>query len=274
MEAPIYPHHTSSLGYQYQPVASRAIPIINPKDRSESLGEANVEDDVEADDIESNSQRDPETWARIDDDDDTTAQSIATPYDDNGNALPRDTLDPFDDDEFNPFAPPSASDLAVLNGSQNMSYGSHYSLTDGQIQYPPPIFYSTDEDAEADENYAFQQTANMDQDMTPLEMLVIILRDMDPVKIEKAFEKCGYDFERTLDFLIASSHSNQQNVLPIPPGVVRSTQTCRHFLQGNCFRKDCWYSHDLDTMVSNLADLKKAQRAMFERRYMRVQPFY
>ncbi|KAF9949692.1 hypothetical protein BGZ72_008576 [Mortierella alpina] len=247
LEAPLYGYPNTSSDFQYQaPVAaSRAIPIIRPS--QDELGMAGAE--IEAADADERETAGPETWARIDDDEDLGAEqgpvfANGQPYAD---ADFRDTLDPFDDDEFNPFAPPSASDLEVLNGTRNITYGSYHSSTDQQPQYPPAIFYS------AEESYDLEDDVAMDQDMTPLEMLVMIIRDVSPDKIEKAFERAGYDFDRTLEALMSErfkpADSDLFAQLPQPQGDIRSTQTCRHFLQGNCFRKDCWYSHDLDSMV-------------------------
>ncbi|KAG9323950.1 hypothetical protein KVV02_003221 [Mortierella alpina] len=245
LEAPLYGYSNTSSDFQYQTpvVASRAIPIMRPS--QDELGISGAETET----ADKRSTGGPETWARIDDDEDPNAEqgrvfANGQPYPD---ADFRDTLDPFDDDEFNPFAPPSASDLEMLNGSRNAPYGSYHSSTDQQPQYPPAIFYS------AEDNYDLEEDVTMDQDMTPLEMLVMIIRDVSPDKIEKAFAKAGYDFDRTLEALMSErfkpADADLLAQLPQPQGDIRSTQTCRHFLQGNCFRKDCWYSHDLDSMV-------------------------
>ncbi|KAF9565649.1 hypothetical protein EC968_004045 [Mortierella alpina] len=244
LEAPLYGYSNASSDFQYQaPVgASRAIPIIRPSQDEQGISGA----ESETADVDDKVTGGPETWARIDDDEDPGAEQgpVGQPYLD---ADFRDTLDPFDDDEFNPFAPPSASDMEVLNGTRNITYGSYHSSTDQQPQYPPAIFYS------AEENYDLVDDVPMDQDMTPLEMLVMIIRDVSPDKIEKAFAKAGYDFDRALEALMSErfkpADSDLLAQLPQPQGDIRSTQTCRHFLQGNCFRKDCWYSHDLDSMV-------------------------
>jgi len=230
MEAPLYSYPQQALDFQYQPTpkGSRAIPIIRPPEEGKS-GVKSPESD--------NATRSPESWARIDDDD-----PIGPAKASNGHSV-RDALDPFDDDEFNPFAPPSAADLEMLNGTRNISYSGYHTAT--EVQYPPPIFYSSDADYTDD---GLDLSTNLDQDMTPLEMLVLVIQDVNPDKIEKAFSKSGYDFERTLEALTAARASGTEAVTPFM-GDIRSTQTCRHFLQGNCFRKDCWYSHDLDSMV-------------------------
>ncbi|KAI8351559.1 hypothetical protein B0O80DRAFT_499951, partial [Mortierella sp. GBAus27b] len=247
MEAPLYPYPSAALDFQYQPTTkgSRAIPIVRPPEDNDEAGAGNKSGvkSFKAD----NKAMSPELWARIDDDD-----PIGPADSSNGHGI-RDALDPFDDDEFNPFAPPSAADLEMLNGTRNISYGGYHTATEVRPQYPPPIFYSADGGYSADAGTdaaddSSDQSGNLDQDMTPLEMLVLVIQDVSPDKIEKAFAKSGYDFERTLETLTAARSSGSDIVAPFM-GDIRSTQTCRHFLQGNCFRKDCWYSHDLDSMV-------------------------
>jgi hypothetical protein len=252
MEAPIYSYSQTTLDVQYpqSTAASRAIPIVRPVEELEQV-QTSYSSEAESPHADRAAQ-DPQSWARIDDDDDDNEDTKAQGSITNGHRL-RDTLDPFDDDEFNPFAPPSASDLEVLNGARNIPYGSYHSSTDLQSQpqqYPPTVFYSTDEGYGGPvEDGLMSPPMNLDQDMTPLEMLVQIIKDVSPEKIEQAFAKTGYDFERTLETLLtARSSGNAELVIPLM-GNIRSTQTCRHFLQGNCFRKDCWYSHDLDSMV-------------------------
>ncbi|KAG0273827.1 hypothetical protein BGZ95_010358 [Linnemannia exigua] len=216
LEAPMYAYPTSVLDIQYPTSGnSHAITIVRPDNE-----------------VEQTAHGGPENWARIDDDEDTSAQGPIT-VDGQFTGVPRDALDPFDDDEFNPFAPPSATDADVISGARNISY-------------PPPIFYSSEGDlSTADDDDGSQ----LDQDMTPLEMLQLIIGDFTPAKIEKAFLNSGYDFGNTLELLMAERSHQSAIPVPIPTGNFRSTLTCRHFLQGNCFRRDCWFSHDLDSMI-------------------------
>lgn len=214
------------------PAGSRAIRIVRPdEDASEQQEPTPPSDEPLAD-------RPKDSWARIDDDEEANGaveDQGAQPQELNGHVPEdRDALDPFDDDEFNPFAPPSAFDIEVINETQK------YVLPK---QYPPPILYG--HDLEYDEEEAI-----LDVDMKPMDMLLLIISDTTPEKIEKAFEKSGYDMDTTLD-KIMEEKSAVKNPLAqyVPTGDVRSQQTCRHFLQGNCFRKDCWYSHDLDLMI-------------------------
>lgn len=227
LEAPMYAYPTSTLDIQHPTTSggsSRAIAIVRPTDELEPS-------ESSASTTGHENQVGPEGWARIDDDDEDS--SVQGPITVNGqfSGAPRDALDPFDDDEFNPFAPPSASDAEVLNEARNISY-------------PPPIFYSSEGDASNDDS-----ASQLDQDMTPLEMLQLIIGDFSPEKIEKAFLKSGYDFGNTLELLMAERSQQPALPVPVPTGDIRSTLTCRHFLQGNCFRRDCWFSHDLDSMI-------------------------
>ncbi|KAF9207882.1 hypothetical protein CPC16_001139 [Podila verticillata] len=236
LQAPVYQYHADYQQFQTPavitpPAGSRAIRIVRPDEDASGQQEFTPP-------YEPLTDRPKDSWARIDDDyeangavkdEEAQAQEL------NGHVPEdRDALDPFDDDEFNPFAPPSASDFEVINETQK------YVLPK---QYPPPILYG--HDLEYDEEEAI-----LDVDMTPMDMLLLIISDTTPEKIEKAFEKAGYDMDTTLD-KIMEEKSAVKNPLAqyVPTGDVRSQQTCRHFLQGNCFRKDCWYSHDLDLMI-------------------------
>ncbi|KAF9092061.1 hypothetical protein BGX29_010634 [Mortierella sp. GBA35] len=229
LEAPMYAYPTSTLDIQFPTSgSSRAIPILRPADTFE-LSESSASTNGQT-------GQGPDTWARIDDDEDPSNQGPITVNGQFTSALPRDALDPFDDDEFNPFAPPSASDVEVLNGARNISY-------------PPPVFYSSEGDPNTDGDLNTDGDQQLDQDMTPLEMLQLIIHDISPERIEKAFAKTGYDFDNTLELIMAEKTQQPALIVPAPVGDIRSTQTCRHFLQGNCFRRDCWYSHDLDSMI-------------------------
>ncbi|KAF9548562.1 hypothetical protein EC957_006116 [Mortierella hygrophila] len=235
LEAPLYAYPSSALDIQYPTTSttttasggsSRPIAIVRPAEDFESSESSASTTGGQA------SQVGPEGWARIDDDEDSSAQVPIT-VSGQFNGAPRDALDPFDDDEFNPFAPPSASDAEVINEARNISY-------------PPPIFYSTEGDPTDDETTS---QLDLDQDMSPLEMLQLIIGDLSPEKIEMAFSKSAYDFENTLELLMAEKTKQPAPPVPVPMGDIRSTLTCRHFLQGNCFRRDCWFSHDLDSMI-------------------------
>ncbi|KAF9320070.1 hypothetical protein BG003_007241 [Podila horticola] len=236
LQAPMYQYPVEPDYQQYQPTVippptgSRAIRIVRPDEDA-----AQQEPTPSSDDL---SDRPKDSWARIDDDEDANGATEDTDVEtqDFNGLVPedRDALDPFDDDEFNPFAPPSASDIEVINETQKHVLPK---------QYPPPILYG--HDLEYDEEEAI-----LDVDMTPMDMLLLIISDTTPEKIEKAFETSGYDMDTTLDRIMEEKSAIKNPLAQyVPMGDVRSQQTCRHFLQGNCFRKDCWYSHDLDLMV-------------------------
>ncbi|KAF9974685.1 hypothetical protein BGZ73_001843 [Actinomortierella ambigua] len=162
------------------------------------------------------------------------------------------TQESFEHDAFDPCAPPSMDDMRLLQNAQG------YPPFVGQVpvmssQYPSTYsgYYNP-----YDPNMQYQQQQQETQDMSPLEMLQQILADMKPEQIEQAFEENGHDMDAALSAIIAKRQRvNQQAKVAdplqqfIPKGDPRATQTCRFFLQGNCFRKDCWYSHDLDSMV-------------------------
>ncbi|ORZ24026.1 hypothetical protein BCR42DRAFT_402095 [Absidia repens] len=41
-------------------------------------------------------------------------------------------------------------------------------------------------------------------------------------------------------------NNNEQQSSMLPNGTVRKRQVCRHYLAGECYRKDCWFAHDLE----------------------------
>ncbi|KAG0242552.1 hypothetical protein BGW41_003910 [Actinomortierella wolfii] len=176
--------------------------------------------------------------------------------------------DPYDNDEFDPFAPPNMADMQVLQSVQGYSPYVGY----GQQQFSPQIpshaggamyqqgYYNPYDPAtgrmfnpyEQQQLEQQQGEATATQDMTPLEMLQRILSDMKPEQIEQAFEDNGHDMDAALSAIITKrKQATVKDPLQqfIPKGDPRATQTCRFFLQGKCLRKDCWYSHDLSSMV-------------------------
>lgn len=82
----------------------------------------------------------------------------------------------------------------------------------------------------------------------PINFLVKMFPSLPKNFIEEQFESCGYDFEATMTALFLS-HSNQVPQQIASESVEKRVQICRHFLEGQCFRKDCWFRHDLDSTV-------------------------
>lgn len=109
-----------------------------------------------------------------------------------------------------------------------------------------PIF---DEDELEDE--AEQEELGFMGDL-PIDFLVKMFTTLPKNYIEEQFEASGYDFEATMTALILA-HSNQVPVEAAPavaePVEEKKVQVCRHFLEGQCFRKDCWFRHDLDGTI-------------------------
>ncbi|KAJ9071290.1 hypothetical protein DSO57_1038358 [Entomophthora muscae] len=86
----------------------------------------------------------------------------------------------------------------------------------------------------------------------PIDFLVKMFTTLPKSYIEEQFEASGYDFEATMTALILA-HGNQlpEQVAPLAtePVEEKKVQVCRHFLEGQCFRKDCWFRHDLDGTI-------------------------
>ncbi|TPX35877.1 hypothetical protein SmJEL517_g01674 [Synchytrium microbalum] len=85
---------------------------------------------------------------------------------------------------------------------------------------------------------AEQQPEN--QLLTPLQEIAAVFGHMPIENINAILELVGYDVELALDALM-------QPVETVKPKEKKTI--CRHFLAGGCFRKDCWFSHDLEKTV-------------------------
>ncbi|KAI9009659.1 hypothetical protein BC832DRAFT_379402 [Gaertneriomyces semiglobifer] len=84
------------------------------------------------------------------------------------------------------------------------------------------------------------------------EILRSVFADIPYEEVMAALEGNNYDLERTLESLfpseipVSSSHTRDEHSVGGPtPG----KQVCRHFLAGHCLRKDCWFSHDMESVV-------------------------
>ena len=90
-------------------------------------------------------------------------------------------------------------------------------------------------------------------DRTPMMLLMQVFSDVEYEELLKTFEQENYNLENTIVVLLnrketRQQQQQQQQQQQPPPSRVRP-QICRYFLEGNCFRKDCWYSHDLDNRI-------------------------
>ncbi|KAG0346247.1 hypothetical protein BG004_002095 [Podila humilis] len=243
---------------KYVPQAGpRAVTIVRPNDTASPIVKRDVvhvpnkdappvvTNHLWQDEIPSTGRR-FNSWARIDDDEEPNdacsqgSQGVRFPEDED-HGLP----DPFDDDEFNPFAPPNASDFDVIQGTQI------HGFTAGQPahEYMDQSFYEYDQEYD-DEWISQDGTQQLDMDMTPIEMLVCIFPDTTPQEIERAFEKAGYDFSATIELLMEDNLNGKHPLAQfIPLGDIREKQTCRYFLEGSCTKRDCPYNHDVSSTV-------------------------
>ncbi|KAI8379067.1 uncharacterized protein BYT42DRAFT_496001 [Radiomyces spectabilis] len=96
------------------------------------------------------------------------------------------------------------------------------------------------------------QADNVGEDMSPIQMMESIFTDLSKDELDQVLAKHDYDVDRAMEYLI---HRNTTEVempppLPVPADtVVKKRQVCRHYLAGECYRKDCWFAHDLQVKV-------------------------
>jgi hypothetical protein len=107
--------------------------------------------------------------------------------------------------------------------------------------------------------------------MSTLQMLQSIFSDLKDEELSATLENYDYDMDRAIESLLKSHTTNDNNdanaSLPILSSTQSNTtsssssnttavllggkkrQVCRHFLAGECYRKDCWFVHDLSEKV-------------------------
>ncbi|KAI9277270.1 hypothetical protein BDA99DRAFT_495335 [Phascolomyces articulosus] len=100
------------------------------------------------------------------------------------------------------------------------------------------------------------QVENIGEDMSALQMLESIFTDLSKEELTTTLEENGYDLDKTTESLFdrkqqtAMSQQQQQQQQHSPsPIQPKKRQVCRHFLAGECYRKDCWFAHDLQIKV-------------------------
>ncbi|KAI8912556.1 hypothetical protein EDD86DRAFT_201699 [Gorgonomyces haynaldii] len=71
---------------------------------------------------------------------------------------------------------------------------------------------------------------------SPEVLLHQVFVDLSLEQIQETLKSQNYNVERAIDFLL------QKDIEQAKP-------VCRHFIMGNCFRSDCWFSHDPKQMV-------------------------
>ncbi|KAG0928840.1 hypothetical protein G6F57_011742 [Rhizopus arrhizus] len=86
------------------------------------------------------------------------------------------------------------------------------------------------------------QVENVAEDMSTLQMLQTIFSDLSEQKLLETLKRNDYDLDRSIESLL----TKQVNVEPVD---TKKRQVCRHFLAGECYRKDCWFVHDLQEKV-------------------------
>lgn len=119
---------------------------------------------------------------------------------------------------------------------------------------------------------------NVEEDMSTLQMMQTIFSDLSDAELIETLEESDYDVDRSIESLLTRKMSNkaaeqeaEAAVAAVTAISVKSTkaasapsksattntlentpkkrQVCRHFLAGECYRKDCWFVHDLQEKV-------------------------
>ncbi|CAO3654271.1 unnamed protein product [Mucor hiemalis] len=84
---------------------------------------------------------------------------------------------------------------------------------------------------------------NVGEDMSTLQMMQTIFSDLSDEELMETLARHDYDVDRAIESLLT------KKVTIEPPPTVKKRQVCRHFLAGECYRKDCRFVHDLQEKV-------------------------
>lgn len=110
---------------------------------------------------------------------------------------------------------------------------------------------------------------NVEEDMSTLQMMQTIFSDLSDAELVETLEKFDYDVDRAIESLLtqkmsikaaaeaaeAAAEASATSVpsKPATTNTIENTpkkrQVCRHFLAGECYRKDCWFVHDLQEKI-------------------------
>ncbi|KAI8048048.1 uncharacterized protein B0P05DRAFT_564844 [Gilbertella persicaria] len=91
------------------------------------------------------------------------------------------------------------------------------------------------------------QAENVDEDMSTLQMMQTIFSDLKDEELIATLEQHDYDVDRAIEALLTQKLTIEKP--PVVPETPKKRQVCRHFLAGECYRKDCWFAHDLQEKV-------------------------
>ncbi|KAI9137558.1 hypothetical protein BKA69DRAFT_1097107 [Paraphysoderma sedebokerense] len=108
--------------------------------------------------------------------------------------------------------------------------------------------FSTDQQDDVDFTELIQSdvlTSHGFQVLSPLELLSEIFSNygIHSQRLQEVLHSVNYDLDSAVNVLFNVSKDvvDQES-----QGPTKKRQVCRHFLAGSCFRKDCWFSHDLE----------------------------
>ncbi|KAH6602003.1 hypothetical protein BASA61_001556 [Batrachochytrium salamandrivorans] len=169
----------------------------------------------------------------------------------------------------------------------NLMGQNHHYLPSFQT-YDAHIIDSVDDsgaDEAAEEAYWDMEESQGLNALSPHDVLQSIFVNIPFDHIQKVLEANMYNIESTMDYLLNNSERSESNsgasafsnwpsltapsgpsshALKTTPSLLQSTvvssgsspnpssetkQVCRHFILGQCYRSDCWYSHDPDALV-------------------------
>ncbi|KAJ1911711.1 hypothetical protein H4219_005851 [Mycoemilia scoparia] len=171
-------------------------------------------------------------------------------------------VSPLSESSFKTISPEGQASISLTNQdtlytTASHSYGSeeyyanHDYTNDGYYDDEYYHYYSEDEFDETeggDEGIQEEEfgMVNTFADMSDQELLETVFYFYDPDVIWMTIEATGFDPEAAMKLLLSVDFT--------PESLETSHRTpsqrvCRHFMHNGCFRKDCWFSHDVTSMI-------------------------
>lgn len=94
----------------------------------------------------------------------------------------------------------------------------------------------------------YEQELDVYTTLSPAALVQNLFSHMTPEQIDQVLEAHHYNIEDTMDALFNFDEGAIVDTSTTPPKNP-SKQVCRHFLVGQCYRSDCWYSHDPEVVL-------------------------
>jgi hypothetical protein len=156
--------------------------------------------------------------------------------------------------------PPPSKDWPQFNDQQQSNRETEGDEFDPTLQFYHGLLYDVNTIQDMNllslnvTNPSLEETEaeNVGEDMSTLQMMQTIFSDLSDEELQDTLARHDYDVDRAIESLLTKKSQVEPPVVAagaLAAGVPKKRQVCRHFLAGECYRKDCWFVHDLQEKV-------------------------